>query len=40
MGAPEYPIRPLSIAIVLKASFAARSMDVDVKHLLEYTLER
>jgi 2-oxoglutarate/2-oxoacid ferredoxin oxidoreductase subunit beta len=39
MGAPEYPIRPLSIAIGAEASFAARSMDVNVKHL-EYTLER
>jgi 2-oxoglutarate ferredoxin oxidoreductase subunit beta len=39
MGSPEYPIRPLSIAIGAEASFAARSMDVDVKHL-EYTLER
>jgi 2-oxoglutarate/2-oxoacid ferredoxin oxidoreductase subunit beta len=39
MGAPDYPIRPISIAIAAEASFAARSIDVDVKHL-EYTLER
>jgi 2-oxoglutarate ferredoxin oxidoreductase subunit beta len=39
MGAPEYPIRPISIAIGAEASFAARSLDVDVKHL-EYVLER
>src|SRR3954453_10032461 len=39
MGAPDYPIRPLSIAIAAGATFAARSMDVDVKHL-EYVLER
>ena len=39
MGAPEYPIRPLSIAIGAEASFAARSVDMDVKHL-EYVLER
>ncbi|HET6249556.1 MAG TPA: 2-oxoacid:ferredoxin oxidoreductase subunit beta [Tepidisphaeraceae bacterium] len=39
MGAPEYPIRPISIAIGAEATFAARSIDVDVKHL-EYVLER
>jgi 2-oxoglutarate ferredoxin oxidoreductase subunit beta len=39
MGSPDYPIRPISIAIAAEATFAARSMDVDVKHL-EYTLER
>jgi len=39
MGAPEYPIRPLSIAIGAEASFAARTVDIDVKHL-EYVLER
>src|SRR4029079_11194565 len=39
MGAPDYPIRPLSIAIAAGARFAARSIDVDVKHL-EYVLER
>src|SRR5438045_7909235 len=39
LGAPDYPIRPLSIAIAAGATFAARSIDVDVKHL-EYVLER
>jgi len=39
MGSPEYPIRPISIAIGAEASFAARAIDVDVKHL-EYVLER
>src|SRR3954466_12163645 len=39
MGAPDYPIRPISIAIAAEATFAARAIDVDVKHL-EYVLER
>ena len=39
MGAPDYPVRPISIAIAAEATFAARAMDVDVKHL-EYVLER
>jgi 2-oxoglutarate ferredoxin oxidoreductase subunit beta len=39
MGAPDYPIRPLSIAIGAEATFVARSIDMDVKHL-EYVLER
>jgi 2-oxoglutarate ferredoxin oxidoreductase subunit beta len=39
MGAPDNPIRPLSIAIAAEASFAARTMDRDVKHM-EYVLER
>jgi 2-oxoglutarate ferredoxin oxidoreductase subunit beta len=39
MGAPDYPIRPLSIAIASEATFVARSIDMDVKHL-EYVLER
>src|SRR5438105_2131273 len=39
MGAPEYPIRPLSIAIGAEATFSARAIDVDIKHL-EYVLER
>jgi 2-oxoglutarate/2-oxoacid ferredoxin oxidoreductase subunit beta len=38
-GAPEEPIRPISIAIGAEASFAARSMDGDIKHL-EYVIER
>src|SRR4029077_8851920 len=39
MGAPDNPIRPLSIAIAAEASFAARAIDIDMKHL-EYVLER
>src|SRR6478735_3434508 len=39
MGSPDSPIRPMSIAIAAEASFAARAIDVDVKHL-EYVLER
>jgi 2-oxoglutarate/2-oxoacid ferredoxin oxidoreductase subunit beta len=39
MGSVEYPIRPISIAIGAEASFAARTLDVDVKHQ-EYVLER
>src|ERR1700761_4786759 len=39
IGSPDFPIRPLSIAIAAEATFAARSIDVDVKHL-EYVLER
>jgi 2-oxoglutarate/2-oxoacid ferredoxin oxidoreductase subunit beta len=39
MGAPDYPVRPISIAVAAEASFAARAIDVDVKHL-EYVLER
>jgi 2-oxoglutarate ferredoxin oxidoreductase subunit beta len=39
MGSPETPLRPLSVAIAAEATFAARAIDVDVKHL-EYFLER
>jgi 2-oxoglutarate ferredoxin oxidoreductase subunit beta len=39
MGSPDAPIRPVSIAIAAEASFAARAIDVNVKHL-EYVLER
>jgi 2-oxoglutarate ferredoxin oxidoreductase subunit beta len=39
MGSPEFPIRPISIAIAAEATFAARSIDMDIKHL-EYVLER
>src|ERR1700753_3811999 len=39
MGSTDNPIRPLSIAIAAEASFAARAIDIDVKHL-EYVLER
>ena len=39
MGSPESPLRPVSVALAAEASFVARSVDVDVKHL-EATLER
>ena len=39
MGSPDTPIRPISIAIAAEATFAARAIDIDVKHL-EYVLER
>lgn len=39
LGSPETPLRPLSVAIAAEATFAARAVDVDVKHL-EYVLER
>jgi 2-oxoglutarate ferredoxin oxidoreductase subunit beta len=39
MGSVETPLRPISIAIAAEATFAARAIDVDVKHL-EYVLER
>jgi 2-oxoglutarate/2-oxoacid ferredoxin oxidoreductase subunit beta len=39
MGSPESPLRPLSVAIAADATFAARAIDVDIKHL-EYVLER
>jgi 2-oxoglutarate ferredoxin oxidoreductase subunit beta len=39
MGSLETPLRPASVAIAAEATFAARSIDVDVKHL-EYVLER
>jgi 2-oxoglutarate ferredoxin oxidoreductase subunit beta len=39
MGTADFPIRPISIAIGAEASFAARAIDVDIKHL-EYVLER
>lgn len=35
MGSIEYPIRPLSVALAAEASFVARAVDVDVKHLAE-----
>ena len=38
-GAPEDPVRPISLAIGAEASFAARSLDTDPK-CLEYCLER
>ena len=39
MGTVEPPIRPISVALGAEASFAARALDADVKHL-EYVLER
>src|SRR5438067_6542694 len=39
MGSPDAPVRPISIAIAAEATFAARALDVDVKHL-EYVLDR
>jgi 2-oxoglutarate ferredoxin oxidoreductase subunit beta len=39
MGSPDNPVRPVSLAIAAEASFAARAIDIDVKHL-EYVLER
>ncbi|MGA2498733.1 MAG: 2-oxoacid:ferredoxin oxidoreductase subunit beta [Tepidisphaeraceae bacterium] len=39
MGAPEFPVRPISLALGAESSFAARALDSDVKHL-EYVIER
>jgi 2-oxoglutarate/2-oxoacid ferredoxin oxidoreductase subunit beta len=39
MGSVETPLRPISVAIAAEATFAARAIDIDVKHL-EYVLER
>jgi len=39
MGSPDTPIRPISLAIAAEATFVARTIDMDVKHL-EYVLER
>ncbi len=39
MGSPDTPLRPASVAIAAEASFVARSIDRDLKHL-EYVLER
>jgi 2-oxoglutarate/2-oxoacid ferredoxin oxidoreductase subunit beta len=33
MGAIDYPINPVSLAIASEATFVARSIDIDVKHL-------
>jgi len=33
VGAVDYPINPLSLAIASEATFVARSIDIDVKHL-------
>ncbi len=39
LGSVDNPIQPISLALAAEASFVARSIDVDVKHL-EYVLER
>ncbi|HMB94942.1 MAG TPA: 2-oxoacid:ferredoxin oxidoreductase subunit beta [Tepidisphaeraceae bacterium] len=39
MGSPDAPIRPASVAIAAEASFVARTIDRDLKHM-EYVLER
>jgi 2-oxoglutarate ferredoxin oxidoreductase subunit beta len=39
MGAPDYPLNPLSVAIGAEATFVARTVDTDTKHLIA-TLER
>ncbi len=38
-GSIDFPLHPLSVAIGAEATFVARTIDVNVKHLL-YTLER
>ncbi|MCG3137734.1 MAG: 2-oxoglutarate oxidoreductase subunit KorB [Phycisphaerae bacterium] len=35
LGVVDYPIHPLSVAIAAEATFVARTVDVDVKHLGE-----
>jgi 2-oxoglutarate ferredoxin oxidoreductase subunit beta len=39
LGTIDYPLNPLSVALGAEATFAARSLDIDVHHLIE-TLER
>jgi 2-oxoglutarate ferredoxin oxidoreductase subunit beta len=39
MGVPDYPLNPLSVAIGAEATFVARTVDTDTKHLIA-TLER
>ena len=39
MGSVDYPFHPLSVAIGAEATFVARTIDVNVKHL-EHVLER
>jgi 2-oxoglutarate ferredoxin oxidoreductase subunit beta len=39
MGAPDYPLNPLSVAIGAEATFVARTIDTDTKHLIA-VLER
>lgn len=38
MGAPDYPFNPLSVALGANATFVARSIDVEAKHLQETLL--
>src|SRR5688500_20276491 len=33
VGAIDYPVNPLSLAIASEATFVGRSIDIDVKHL-------
>ena len=39
MGVPEDPIRPISVALGAEATFAARALDNDIKHL-EFVIDR
>lgn len=39
MGSVDYPLHPISVAIGAEATFVARSMDINTKHL-EHVLER
>ncbi|HEX5272586.1 MAG TPA: 2-oxoacid:ferredoxin oxidoreductase subunit beta, partial [Gemmataceae bacterium] len=39
LGSVEVPLRPLSVALAAEATFAARTIDVDINHLSE-TLKR
>lgn len=39
MGSIEVPLRPLTVALASEATFVARTVDVDIKHLVP-TLER
>ena len=39
MGSIDFPLHPISVAIGAEATFVARALDVNVKHL-EYVLER
>jgi 2-oxoglutarate ferredoxin oxidoreductase subunit beta len=38
-GTVDWPLQPLSVALAAEASFVARSLDIDQKHLMD-TLER
>lgn len=39
MGAPDYPVRPISLALGADATFVARTIDGDLRHM-EYVFER